>query len=44
VQCSDGTYRIVQDLDINEFSHARMKATRAELEEERDMVKNKFAS
>ena len=44
VQCSDGAYRIVPGLDINEFSRARMQATLKELEEERGLVKNKFAS
>ncbi len=40
VTCSGGTYSIVQGLDINDFSRARMEATRAELAEERDGVKD----
>ena len=38
VTCEDGDYTIVQDLDINEFSRARMDATEAELREEREGV------
>jgi len=38
VTCSGGGYEIVQGLDINDFSQARMDTTRAELEEERDAV------
>jgi len=38
VTCSNGTYKIVQGLEINEFSQARMKATEAELREEREGV------
>jgi malate dehydrogenase len=38
VTCKDGDYAIVQALDIDEFSRARMDATRKELEEERDAV------
>ena len=44
VQCRNGNYEIIQDLDINDFSRARMDATRTELEEERGMVKDRFAS
>ncbi len=40
VVCSDGDYRIVQDLAIDEFSRARMRATHQELCEERDGVKD----
>jgi len=40
VTCNAGTYTIVQGLDINEFSRARMELTRAELAEERDGVKD----
>jgi malate dehydrogenase len=40
VTCSGGKYEIVQDLAINEFSRARMKATHKELLEERDGVKD----
>ena len=34
----DGTYEIVQGLEINAFSRARMDATDAELREERKAV------
>jgi malate dehydrogenase len=40
VTCRDGAYQIVQGLDVNEFSRARMLATHRELCEERDGVKN----
>jgi malate dehydrogenase len=40
VTCSDGEYRIVEGLDINDFSRQRMDATEAELREERDGVKD----
>ena len=40
VTVEDGAYRIVQGLDIGEFSRERMDATRAELEEERDAVRD----
>jgi len=36
--CKDGDWTIVQDLECNEFSKARMVATEAELAEERDAV------
>ncbi|MDX1509416.1 MAG: malate dehydrogenase, partial [Woeseiaceae bacterium] len=38
VRCSGGEYEIVQDLDIDEFSRARMDATEAELREERAAI------
>jgi len=38
--CRDGGYEIVQGLDIDDFSRERMDATRRELEEERDAVKD----
>ncbi|GAA1752334.1 malate dehydrogenase [Aeromicrobium alkaliterrae] len=38
VRTSDGSWSIVQDLEINDFSRARMDATAAELVEERDAV------
>jgi len=38
VTVSDGQYRIVQGLEIDEFSRAKMDATQAELEQERDAV------
>ena len=39
VTCSGGTYEIVQGLDIDDFSRARIDASTAELAEERDAVK-----
>jgi malate dehydrogenase len=36
--CENGDYRIVQDLEIDEFSRTRMDATDAELREERAAV------
>jgi malate dehydrogenase len=38
--CENGGYRIVQDLDIDEFSRERMNATDAELREERAAVED----
>ena len=38
--CSNGDWSIVQGLDINEFSKAKMVATETELAEERDAVKH----
>jgi malate dehydrogenase (NAD) (EC 1.1.1.37) len=38
--CENGDWKIVQGLSIDEFSQARMKATEAELQEERDAVKS----
>jgi len=38
VTCSGGEYRIVPDLEIDEFSRARIDASVAELGEERDAV------
>jgi malate dehydrogenase len=40
VRCRDGRWEIVQGLDISEFSRERMKATEAELLEERDGVRD----
>ncbi len=40
VTCAGGEYKIVQGLEINPFSRARMDATRKELEEERDAIKH----
>lgn len=42
VTCKDGKYEIVQGLDINDFSRARMDATEAELREEREAVQHLF--
>ncbi|MEV7564650.1 malate dehydrogenase [Streptomyces tanashiensis] len=39
VTCKDGKYEIVQGLDINEFSRARIDASVNELSEERDAVR-----
>jgi malate dehydrogenase len=38
--CRDGEWEIVQGLDINEFSQAKLDATVAELSSERDTVKS----
>ena len=38
--CKDGDYEIVQGLEIDEFSRARMDATDAELREERSAVED----
>jgi malate dehydrogenase len=38
--CKDGRYEIVQGLEIDEFSRARIDATAAELVSERDAVKD----
>ena len=38
VTCSDGQYSIVQGLEINEFSRARMNSTENELREERAAI------
>jgi malate dehydrogenase len=38
--CEDGDYRIVQGLEIDEFSRQRMDATEAELREERAAVED----
>lgn len=37
-RCNSGEWEIVQGLDVNDFSQARMKATEAELTGERDAV------
>jgi malate dehydrogenase len=39
VTCKGGDYQIVQGLDIDAFSRARLNATEAELHEERDGVR-----
>jgi malate dehydrogenase len=38
--CQNGEWQIVKDLEINEFSRAKMQATEQELIEERDAVKH----
>lgn len=40
VRCSDGSYEIVQDLAINDFSRERMQITEAELREERAAIES----
>jgi len=40
VTCRDGDYRIVEGLDISDFSRERMHKTQQELEEERDTIKH----
>ncbi|MDG2375538.1 MAG: malate dehydrogenase [Woeseiaceae bacterium] len=40
VRCRDGEYEIVQGLNVNEFSRARMEATEAELREERAAIES----
>ena len=44
VTCKDGKYTIVQGLEINEFSRAKMDATEKELREEREAVKDLLGS
>ena len=39
VTCSNGSYEVVQGLDVNEFSQTRIDATVNELKEERDAVR-----
>ena len=38
--CSNGEWSIVQGLDIDDFSRARIDASAAELAEERDAVRD----
>ena len=38
--CKDGVYHVVEGVEINEFSRARMEATAQELSEERDSVRH----
>ncbi|HET7370212.1 MAG TPA: malate dehydrogenase [Gammaproteobacteria bacterium] len=40
VTCSNGEYKIVQGLDIDDFSREKMQATEKELREERDGIKD----
>lgn len=44
VTCKDGKYEIVQGLELNDFSRARMDATEAELREERSGVEHLFSA
>jgi malate dehydrogenase len=39
VTCADGSYEIIQDLEINDFSRSRIEKTVNELKEEREAVK-----
>jgi malate dehydrogenase len=39
VNCSDGSYEIVQGLELSDFSKSRIEVTVKELQEERDAVK-----
>ena len=39
VTCANGDYQIVQGLEVNDFSRARMEATAQELTDERDAVR-----
>jgi malate dehydrogenase len=43
VTCRNGSYQIVQGIDVSPFSRARMDATHKELLEERDAVKDMFS-
>ena len=38
VRCKDGSYQIVRDLEIGDFSRERMRVTEAELRGERDAI------
>ncbi|MPZ41963.1 MAG: malate dehydrogenase [Betaproteobacteria bacterium] len=40
VTCRNGAYEIVKGIDVSDFSRARMQATLAELQEERDSIKH----
>jgi malate dehydrogenase len=40
VRCQDGSYEIVRDLEISDFSRERMQVTEAELRSEREAVEN----
>jgi len=40
VRCRDGGYEIVEGLEVNEFSRARMEVTEAELREERAAIES----
>ncbi|RBH38789.1 malate dehydrogenase, partial [Pseudomonas sp. MWU13-2860] len=42
VVCENGEYKIVQGLEIDEFSRERMNFTLDELEEERDAIAHLF--
>jgi malate dehydrogenase len=40
VQCSNGDYTIINDLDVGDFIRDKMIASQEELREERDTVKD----
>ena len=40
VVCQDGDYRLVQGIDVNDFSRAKMDTTKDELVSERDAIKD----
>jgi malate dehydrogenase len=40
VTCRNGTYQIVQGIEVSDFSRGRMQATLQELQEERDSIKH----
>jgi malate dehydrogenase len=40
VTCRNGTYQIVQGIEVSDFSRSRMQATLQELHEERDSIKH----
>jgi malate dehydrogenase len=40
VRCQGGSYEIVRDLDISDFSRERMQVTEAELRSEREAIEN----
>lgn len=42
VTCQGGDYKIVEELDINQFSQIKMDATLKELEQERDAIQHLF--
>jgi malate dehydrogenase len=44
VTCKNGAYQIVQGLSVDDFSRKRMSLTQAELQEERDGVKDLLGS
>jgi malate dehydrogenase len=39
VTCSNGSYQVVQGLELNDFSRSRLEATVKELDEERSTIK-----
>ena len=39
VTCSNGSYEVVQGLELNDFSRSRLEATVNELKDERETIK-----